>query len=277
MINALFVLIVFLLQLNKDSIHVEWPFGVRTNITYVEETAEVLISKEYLQLEPIGLVFVFFFALILVIQFTAMLFHRFGTISHILASTELNWCFSKKVEDMSQDKLLDKQAVDIVRHLQRLKGINGDYDNDSGSSGDRVGRRRTIYNLEKQRHKTRTIGTLDVAFRKRFLQMKMEDGEEAAGTPVLGRKLTMRREVREALEVRRRSLQAERRKSQMQTLGAAHARNPRISNAGMSVKDLFEGHPNPAYEHGEDDTSSLRLQSVARNWAELERTSNSHM
>lgn len=82
---------------------------------------------------------------------------------------------------MSQDKLLDKQAVDIVRHLQKLKGINGDYDNDSGSSADRVGRRRTIYNIEKQRHKTRTIGTLDVAFRKRFLQMKMEDGEDAAG------------------------------------------------------------------------------------------------
>lgn len=41
MINALFVLIVFLLQLNKDQIHVQWPFGVKTNITYVEETAEV--------------------------------------------------------------------------------------------------------------------------------------------------------------------------------------------------------------------------------------------
>ncbi|XP_075212205.1 hyaluronan synthase-like protein kkv [Lycorma delicatula] len=279
MINALFVMIVFLLQLNKDTLHVKWPFGVKTNISYDETTQEVLISKEYLQLEPIGLVFVFFFALILVIQFTAMLFHRFGTISHILASTELNWCCSKKVEDMSQDKLLDKQAVDIVRHLQRLKGINGDYDNDSGSSADRVGRRRTIYNLEKQRQKTRTIGTLDVAFRKRFLQMKMEDSEDAAGTPVLGRKLTMRREVREALEVRRRSLQAERRKSQMQTLGAHNnvSRNPRISNAGVSVKDLFEGHSNPAYEHGEDDTGSLRLQSVARNWAELERVNNSHM
>jgi chitin synthase len=58
----------------------------------------VLISKEYLQLEPIGLVFVFFFALILVIQFTAMMFHRFGTFSHILASTELNWYCGKKVK-----------------------------------------------------------------------------------------------------------------------------------------------------------------------------------
>lgn len=72
----------------------------------------------------------------------------------------------------------------IVKHLQRLRGINGDYDNESGSSGDNaVGRRRTIYNLEKQRQKTRTIGTLDVAFRKRFLQMKIgEDEDEPQGT-----------------------------------------------------------------------------------------------
>lgn len=79
---------------------------------------------------------------------------------------------------MTHDGLLDKQAVVIVKHLQRLRGINGDYDTESGSSGNNVGRRRTIYNLEKQRQKTRTIGTLDVAFRKRFLQMKMGEDED---------------------------------------------------------------------------------------------------
>lgn len=41
MINALFVLIVFLLQLNKDHIHIKWPLGVRTNVTYDEATQEV--------------------------------------------------------------------------------------------------------------------------------------------------------------------------------------------------------------------------------------------
>lgn len=58
---------------------------------------QIIVSKEYLHLEPIGLVFVFFFAFIIVIQFTAMLFHRFGTLSHILASTDLNLCCNKKV------------------------------------------------------------------------------------------------------------------------------------------------------------------------------------
>lgn len=41
MFNALFILIVFLLQLNKDQLHVIWPLGVKTNITYVEDTGEV--------------------------------------------------------------------------------------------------------------------------------------------------------------------------------------------------------------------------------------------
>lgn len=77
-------------------------------------TRQVHITKEYLQLEPIGLVFVFFFALILIIQFTAMLFHRFGTISHILASTELNLTCSKKSEELSQDALIDKVRFGVI-------------------------------------------------------------------------------------------------------------------------------------------------------------------
>jgi len=61
---------------------------------------QIIITKEYLHLEPIGLVFVFFFAFIIVIQFTAMLFHRFGTLSHILASTDLNLYCNKKVSHL---------------------------------------------------------------------------------------------------------------------------------------------------------------------------------
>nr|AGB51153.1 chitin synthase 1 variant B [Bactrocera dorsalis] len=295
MANALFVLIVFLLQLNKDKLHVVWPLGVKTNITYIEETSEVHISKEYLQLEPIGLVFVFFFALILIIQFTAMLFHRFGTISHILASTELNFC-KKKSEDTSQDALIDKHAVEIVKNLQRLQGIDGDYDNDSGSGPDRIARRRTIQNLEKARQPRRQIGTLDVAFKKRFLKLTADENNPA--TPILTRRLTMRAETIRALEVRKNSVMAERRKSAMQTLGAKNEygitttaalnnngvipnqRSGRISNAGISIKDVFNANGGPGeqiygsngggtinqgYEHvlEDDDRNSLRL--TARN------------
>ncbi|KAI5633975.1 chitin synthase domain-containing protein [Phthorimaea operculella] len=277
MFNALFILIVFLLQLNKDNLHVDWPLGIKTNITVIADTGEVIITKEYLQLEPIGLVFVFFFALILVIQFTAMLFHRFGTLSHILASTELNWFCNKKSEDLSQDALLDKNAIAIVKDLQKLNGLDDDYDNDSGSGPQNVGRRKTIHNLEKAKQKKRNIGTLDVAFKKRFFNMNANDGP---GTPVLNRKMTLRRETLKALETRRNSVMAERRKSQMQTLGANNEygvsgmlnNNPvvmprhRTSTANISVKDVFGdpngGQVNRAYESslGDDDDNSMRLQ-----------------
>ena len=136
----------------------------------------MVVSHEYLHLEPIGLVFVFFFGLILVIQFVAMLFHRFGTLSHILASTELTCC-SRKVDDLSEDAFIDKNAVEIVRNLQRLRGIDdADEDNDSGSFRDRIARRRTIHNLEKQKQKKRVTGTLDVAFKKRFFSITAGEG-----------------------------------------------------------------------------------------------------
>jgi hypothetical protein len=89
-----------------------------------------------LQLEPIGLVFVFFFALILVIQFTAMLFHRFGTISHILASTELNLTCSKKSEELSQDALIDKvrKLFDIFKFLKIMFKILNKFSARGGNS-----------------------------------------------------------------------------------------------------------------------------------------------
>lgn len=46
MINALFVLIVFLLQLNKDSLHVKWPISARINVTYDEVTQEVKFVRD---------------------------------------------------------------------------------------------------------------------------------------------------------------------------------------------------------------------------------------
>lgn len=116
-LNALYVTVVFLLTLQKDKVHIRWPLGVLHNISYVHPSAsitpavrnsihtiqlsnskniscaaQVLIESQYLQLEPIGMVFVLFFASIMVIQFTAMLFHRFGTFSQILASTEIKVC-----------------------------------------------------------------------------------------------------------------------------------------------------------------------------------------
>ncbi len=47
-----------------------------------------------------------------------------------------------------------------------------------GSFRDRIGHRRTIYNLEEEKQKKRMTGTLDVAFKKRFFSMTAEDETE---------------------------------------------------------------------------------------------------
>ena len=69
-------------------------------------------------------------------------FLRFGTISHILASTDLNCC-TKKEDVLSDEALIEKNAVEIVKQMQRLKGIDGDYDSDSAASN-RLAQRHTI-------------------------------------------------------------------------------------------------------------------------------------
>ena len=60
--------------------------------------------------------------------------------------------------------------------MQKLRGIDGEYDSDSATSN-RLAHRKTIHMLEKNRHKKRAIGTLDVAFKKRFLAFTGAPGD----------------------------------------------------------------------------------------------------
>lgn len=187
MINAIFILAVFLLQLHKDIIHVDWPFGAKVNATINPDTGEVTVKEEKLEMEPIGLVFVFFFAFILIIQFLGMIFHRFGTLSHILASVEL---FSKKSEETTTDEFLEKNFVQIARDLQRLRGIDEDDKSDDskyGVCGNAMTSRNIVARLDRRVRHPHRVGTLDVAFKKRFEEWA-NNAEPSRGlnTPVLG-------------------------------------------------------------------------------------------
>ncbi|CAK9292136.1 unnamed protein product [Gordionus sp. m RMFG-2023] len=157
MVNACFILIIFLLQLRKDKIYIVWPWGKKTsrllkdkeilkdNIedTFYEEFSLEFLEnsdKQYLKLEPIALVFLVVFMFLLITQFVAMLAHRFSTFQLILATTELSFlkCWNKKrglsrfrsglrngKSDASYPpQLTAEQAVALVRELQKLEGLD---------------------------------------------------------------------------------------------------------------------------------------------------------
>ncbi len=49
------------------------------------------------------------------------------------ASTELNCC-SRKDEFLSDEALIEKNAVEIVKQMQKLRGIDGEYDSETGKT-----------------------------------------------------------------------------------------------------------------------------------------------
>lgn len=166
--NALFVLIVFLLQLNKQYLHVRWPLNVKNNIIFDQDTFEITIQREYLNLEPISLLFVLFFGVVLFVQFIAMLFHRFATISQILATTTIDWYCSKRVKDTVSASELKEHAVAIARHLQRPRPEWEDDDSDSAS--EKAGRRDTIHRLLMQHKKQKDWGNLETNFKRELFK-----------------------------------------------------------------------------------------------------------
>lgn len=166
MLNAIFVLIVFLLQLKKSDLHIQWPFNAVNHITYEASIQEVIIRREYLELEPIGLLFVLFFGVILFVQFIAMLMHRFSTISQILATTNLN-CYCKKNYDrVSPEAELSMHSIEIARSWQKPKP---QWDESTGDKEQqKIERRDTISKILHQHQNRRDYSNLEANFKAKF-------------------------------------------------------------------------------------------------------------
>ncbi|CAF0721702.1 unnamed protein product [Rotaria sp. Silwood1] len=72
--------------------------------------------NDHAMIEPLGVMLIFFFGIICLIQFIAMLCHRYNTFQHILASTKLR---SSKFEGVRIEDIMD-----IVKMLQQIKPID---------------------------------------------------------------------------------------------------------------------------------------------------------
>ena len=166
--NTIFILFVFLLQMHKDVFGIQIPSGVTYNKTYneVEDRYDEVPNYKYVEMDPIGLCLVVFFGSILIVQIIGMFMHRFGTLAHLLAFTTIDFC-AKKVEEEDEDTALNKNAVKITKQLQKLKGID-DFDNKKViSSSNLPNNRKSIYPDPKPQQLD-----LDQAFRKRIMSLR---------------------------------------------------------------------------------------------------------
>ncbi|GAB6025457.1 hypothetical protein CHUAL_011200 [Chamberlinius hualienensis] len=206
MLNAIFIVIVLLLQINKDILYINWPLGISSNITWTDTEQTLEIAQIYQHIQPIGFVFMIFFAVVIIIQFIGMLFHRFETLSHILASTVIK-CLSAKPQTSSPELFLQENGVEIARQLQRAKGNEVDeIDGRDGSIDRAVGRRKTIHDIERSKYQKKKTASLDQIFRERYMSLSL-DPNRKDGAPVLNkiRKLSMRRGTVQLLANRRNS------------------------------------------------------------------------
>jgi chitin synthase len=205
--NSLFVLVVVLLQLNKQYLHVRWPFNVKNNIIYDQDTFEITIQREYLNLEPISMLFVIFFGIVLFVQFIAMLFHRFATISQILATTKIDWYCTKKVKDTVSASELKENSVDIAKFLQKPRP---EWEDDSDDY--KNGRRDTIHRLLMQHKKQKDWSNLETNFKREFFK----DGDLKL------RKLRLTRKTESILDELRKSMAEYRREKKSTTFASPY-------------------------------------------------------
>ena len=100
MFNLMYVVIVCTLQAHVRGVHssitLEWPCLMNNNFTF--------------ELEPIGLVFIVFFCVLLMLQFIGMLLHRRETFWHIIATTFL-----------SKQKHQGANFIALAKRMQRLE------------------------------------------------------------------------------------------------------------------------------------------------------------
>lgn len=171
--NALFVLINLLLQLNKEYLQMKWPLNIKNNIIFDGSTMEIKIERDYLHLEPISLLFVAFFGIVLFVQFIAMLFHRFATISQILATTTIDWYCGRKVKETVSSSELKEKSVKIARFLQKPKPEWREDDDDEDDDNDGVKRKikkDTLHRLLMQHKKKKDWSNLETNFKRELFK-----------------------------------------------------------------------------------------------------------
>ena len=138
LINIIWIAIIYVFQANSEALAMVWPLGAQgPNITFntniPEESNVVHMEYKYLLLEPVGIVFIGMFLVIITIMMMGLLIHRVFTLGHIVASTtlidkkdSLKDCVSI-IKDVQQNLKPDESDKSLEeKTLDQIQSISGD-------------------------------------------------------------------------------------------------------------------------------------------------------
>ncbi|KAI8427952.1 hypothetical protein MSG28_002272 [Choristoneura fumiferana] len=239
-----------------------WKDLIDTYLRPIDEDREeqITINRDYLMLEPIGSLFLIFFGSVMLVQFTGMLFHRMGTLTHLLSTVKLDWYLTKSPNELTQHAMVENRAFKFISEVQQL---NTDEMEGRGVDNTHVSRRKTIFNLERRRTAKQNVVNLETNFEKR-LSTVIQNPDMLARLPSLGSTTAARRLTLRALQTRRDSVVAERRRSQSQLQLARDSQAMprqdlgRPSTSGAYVNQSYE----PAFDSDEDSPRPPRRSTV---------------
>ncbi|CAG2101348.1 unnamed protein product [Medioppia subpectinata] len=203
--NTIFILFVLLLQMHGDVFNFEIEAGIdywnKTRYIDEEERWEMTPVYRYMKMDPIGMFLVVFFGAILVIQMIGMFMHRFGTLAHLLAFTSIDFC-SKEADDDDEETALNKNAVNIVKQFQKLKGMEEYDDPNAGSATTNLpGNRKSMWKKEPKPDAEPL--NLDAAFRRRIMSLRPDSIEAPMGANGPRKSILKRQSTFQAIRRRR--------------------------------------------------------------------------
>ncbi|XP_076090328.1 chitin synthase chs-2-like [Mytilus galloprovincialis] len=127
-INLIWISINFMFQLRKPAV-IEFPTA----------SGAENVDDDVIKIDALGLMFIIFFVLILLLQFIGMIFHRLGTLMHLIAITEIPnpfKCGKKQsygnMEEENTEKLNAKELVRFYTDVvgEPMPDYSGDEDDD---------------------------------------------------------------------------------------------------------------------------------------------------
>jgi len=204
LMNVMWVTAIYMLQAKKDALGLKWPLGEKGPIisfdtTNVEKSNLMILEYEYLELEPVGMVFMIAFILIMFIQLVGMVLHRLMTLGHIVASTHIGFLKGKKFDS---EEYLNAHGVDVIKEIQDTLEMDKDgttleeaveqtiknITSEDDDTKRRLSRTSTIKNLHRAdtisalKRKQNTYGQRKETVRRRTLKNKRSTDENVPST-----------------------------------------------------------------------------------------------